>query len=54
MNKNEIKSQLEAEKQQLAAFLKLAKKFELPAGEIEKQVNFYLDKIAELKRKLET
>jgi hypothetical protein len=32
--------------------LKLAEKFQLPEDEIEKQVNFYLEKIAELIKKI--
>lgn len=52
MNKKEIKKQIEDEKTQLQAYLKLAEKFKLPEDEIEKQINFYLEKIAELIKKL--
>lgn len=52
MDNNEIKKLIEAEKEQLIAFLKLAGKFQLSQDEIEKQTNFYLEKIIELKQKL--
>jgi len=51
MNNDDIRKELEAEKLALAAFLKMAKKFKLPSDEIEKQVNFYLEKINELLKK---
>lgn len=52
MDNEEIKKLLEAEKEQLIAFLKLAEKFQLSQAEIEKQTDFYLEKITELKQKL--
>jgi len=52
MNNEEIKEQIEAEKKQLEAFLKIAKKFQLDEKEVEAQINFYLEKITELKKKL--
>jgi hypothetical protein len=36
MNRKEIKKQIEDEKTQLQAYLKLAEKFQLPEDEIEK------------------
>lgn len=52
MDNNEIKKLVEAEKEQLIAFFKLAEKFQLSQEEIEKQTDFYFEKITELKRKL--
>ena len=50
MDNKEIKELIENEEKQLAAFLKIAEKAGLSKAEIEKQINFYLDKINELKK----
>ncbi|HRP54567.1 hypothetical protein [Agriterribacter sp.] len=52
MDNNEIEKLIESEKEQLTAFLKLAEKFQISEEEIEKQINFYLEKISELKQRL--
>jgi len=52
MDKREIKSLIEAEKAEFHLFLKLSKKLHLSEEEIEKQTDFYLDKLNELKEKL--
>jgi len=52
MDNREIKKWLNEEKKQLVSFLKIAAKIGLSDSEIEKQINFYLDKINELKKKI--
>lgn len=52
MDNKEIERLIEEEKEQLALFLKAAKKFGISDTEIEKQINFYLDRINELKNKI--
>lgn len=52
MDNKEIRKLLDEEKKQLVSFLKIAGKIGLPDSEIEKQINFYLDKINELKKKI--
>ncbi|MFT3946879.1 MAG: hypothetical protein QM763_07885 [Agriterribacter sp.] len=52
MNNDEIKNLIKAEKEQLKAFLKMAEKFQFSDDVVEKQINFYLEKLTELKRKL--
>lgn len=52
MDNNETKKLIEEEKKQLVSFLKIAKKAGLTDAEIEKQTNFFLDKINELKNEL--
>ena len=46
----EIKELIAEEKKQLTSFLRIAKKMKLTREEIEKQLNFFLDKINELKK----
>lgn len=50
MDSKEIKELIAEEKKQIAFFIKIAKESGLKDAEIEKQVNFYLDKINELKK----
>jgi hypothetical protein len=52
MNNDEIKKLIETEKEQMIAFLKMAKKFHLSDTIVEKQINFYLEKITMLKQQL--
>lgn len=52
MDSKEIKKLIADEERQLVAFLKIAEKAGLSKEEIEKQINFYLDKINELKKEL--
>ncbi|MBO9619398.1 MAG: hypothetical protein J7539_10220 [Niabella sp.] len=53
MDKEQIEKELEAEKLNLAAFLKMAKRFGLSDDETEMQIDFYLEKIAALKKQLD-
>ncbi|AHF17158.1 hypothetical protein [Niabella soli] len=48
-----MKKELEAEKLNLAAFLKMAARFGLSDDETEMQIDFYLEKIATLKKQLD-
>ena len=52
MDNSEIEKLIKEEKEQMALFLKAAKRFGLPDQEIERQINFYLDRINELKNKM--
>ncbi len=52
MTSKEIEDLIKSEKQQLEAFLKISKQFKLPPEVVEQQINLYLDKIAELLKKL--
>ena len=52
MDNKEIKRLIGFEEKQLVAFLKITEKADISKGEIEKQINFYLDKINELKKEL--
>jgi len=52
MDNKEIKKLLDEEKKKMILFMKASKKTGLADIEIEKQINFYLDKINELKNKI--
>lgn len=52
MDSKEIEKLIGDEEKQLSAFLKIAEKAGLSKTQIEKQINFYLDKINELKKEL--
>lgn len=50
MDNKEIKELIAEEKKHLTSFLRIAKKMKLTREKIEKQLNFFLDKINELKK----
>lgn len=50
MTKKEIKQLIEEEKHQMHLFLKVAKRLQLTDEEIEKQTDFYLDRISEFQK----
>jgi hypothetical protein len=52
VNNSELKQLIEDEKRQLDAYLKIVKKFKFDDKEVEKQINFYLEKLFELMQKI--
>lgn len=50
MDKKEIEKLIEEEKAQMRLFLKISKNLKLSPDEIERQTDFYLDRISELKK----
>lgn len=52
MDTEEIKRKIEEEKRELSFFLRLVRKYKLDKNDVEKQVNFYLERIYELMQRL--